>query len=278
MAATKKKPKRRERKERRFFPTSGANPTLIRVVGGIGAMMLGAGAWGQFGIAAPEPIKSAQWLLAAGAGIFGLAIWFSTSGDPAIRVGDGGLGVDRGGVLRRVPWHAVTSVTWDSNANAVVVKGNDEAEKELVVNAKLKSQRGAAARIVKEARRRIGDVVDLSDAALEAVGAAKDSEGELLDLEPVQVVGKRCAKSRKTIAYEPDARVCPRCERVYHKNFVPKKCACGEAIGYLRDPSAPVDEDEDDDEEDAEAEAPSDAADDDEAPESSPEASKKETA
>jgi hypothetical protein len=259
MAATKKKTtKRRERKERRFFPESGANPIAIRVVGAAGAMMLGAGAWGQFGIAAPEPIKSAQWLLAAGAAVFGLAIWFSTSGDAVIRVGDGGLGIDRGGVLHRVPWYGVTSVAWDSDAKAVVVKGKDEAEKDLVITAKLRSHRAAAARIVKEAKARIDDVVDVSDAALEVIGNPSDAEGELLTLEPVQVVGKRCAKSRKTIAYEPDARVCPNCERVYHKNFVPKKCACGEAIGHLRDASAPEpEEDEDEDDEAAESESAS---------------------
>ncbi len=260
MAATKKKTtKRRDRTERRFFPESGVNPIAIRVVGAVGAMMLGAGAWGQFGVAAPEPIKSAQWLLAAGAAVFGLAIWFSTSGEAVIRVGDGGLGIDRGGMLHRMPWYAVTSVAWDPDAKAVVVKGKDEADKDLVITAKLKSHRAAAARIAKEARARVDEVVDLSDSALEAIGAPSDGEGELLTLEPVQVVGKRCAKSRKTIAYEPDARVCPRCERVYHKNFVPKKCACGEAIGHLRDASAPLDEDDEDEDEDdideAEAEA-----------------------
>ena len=261
MAATKKKTtKRRDRKERRFFPESGVNPIAIRVVGAVGAMMLGAGAWGQFGIAAPEPIKSAQWLLAAGAAVFGLAIWFSTSGDAVIRVGDGGLGIDRGGMLRRMPWYAVTSVAWDPDAKALVVKGKDEAEKDLVITAKLKSHRAAAARIAKEARARIDDVVDLSDSALEAIGAPSDAEGELLALEPVQVVGKRCAKSRKTIAYEPDARVCPKCERVYHKNFVPKKCACGEAIGHLRDASAPIDEEDEEDEEDDVEESEEEAA------------------
>jgi hypothetical protein len=253
MAATKKKTtKKRDRKELRFFPESSANPIIIRVVGAVGATMLGAGAWGQFGSSAPEPIRSAQWLLAAGAAVFGLSIWFSTSGDAVLRVGDGGLGIDRGGVLRRMPWYRVTSLAWDPDAKAVVIKGNDEAEKELVITAKLKSHRAAAARIVKEAQRRIDDVVDLSDAAVEAIGQPSDADGEQLALEPVHVVGKRCAKSRKTIAYEPDARVCPKCERVYHKSFVPKKCACGEPIGHLRDASASAPDDEEDDEDEDE--------------------------
>ena len=54
--------------------------------------------------------------------------------------------------------------------------------------------------------------------------------GESLTLDPVQVVGKRCANSGKVIAFEPDAFVCPRCERVYHKDHVPPACACGATL------------------------------------------------
>jgi hypothetical protein len=55
---------------------------------------------------------------------------------------------------------------------------------------------------------------------------------------PLQLVGKRCAESDKIIAYEPDARVCTRCERVYHKTKVPKTCECGADIGHLRERKA----------------------------------------
>jgi hypothetical protein len=48
------------------------------------------------------------------------------------------------------------------------------------------------------------------------------------------VVGKHCADSGTVIAYEPDARVCPRCERVYHKAHVPETCACGGSLEGLR--------------------------------------------
>jgi hypothetical protein len=35
------------------------------------------------------------------------------------------------------------------------------------------------------------------------------------------------------IAYEPDARVCPACERVFHKDKVPRKCLCGTDLSKL---------------------------------------------
>ena len=76
------------------------------------------------------------------------------------------------------------------------------------------------------------DVPD--DATLPEVRA---SAGESLPLEPPQVVGKHCASSGKVIAYEPDARVCPRCERVYHKVSVPDACECGASLKELQAPA-----------------------------------------
>ena len=53
-----------------------------------------------------------------------------------------------------------------------------------------------------------------------------------------QFLTKRCSRTDKVIAYEPDARVCGQCERVYHKLGVPKACACGASLAALRDKGA----------------------------------------
>ena len=55
-----------------------------------------------------------------------------------------------------------------------------------------------------------------------------------VDLEPLQVVGKKDAITGKLISYEPEAKVCTRCERVYFKRSVPKKCKCGASLLELR--------------------------------------------
>ena len=83
------------------------------------------------------------------------------------------------------------------------------------------AQPQAAAWIVREARERVPAVVSRAGGRAAARPAATPP-GEVLPLEPPQVVGKHCAASGKVIAYEPDARVCPRCERVYHKATVPR--------------------------------------------------------
>ncbi|HEY8090210.1 MAG TPA: hypothetical protein VIF09_20255 [Polyangiaceae bacterium] len=228
-----KRDKPRERRERRFLPLPTADLRVVYVVGAIGALAMGAGAWGQFGAlvheGGPEPLSFAPYILAAGALLVGIAIWIGTSGDPGLRVGDAGLAVEKGG-LRRMPWYAIERIEW--REETVRVSGKDDVGVALAIAASLKSQPQAAAWIVKEARARVPSVVDVpEDATLPEVRA---SAGESLPLEPPQVVGKHCASSGKVIAYEPDARVCPQCERVYHKSSVPASCECGSSLAGLQ--------------------------------------------
>jgi hypothetical protein len=229
-----KRGKARVRRERRFEPRPNASPLAVYLLGGIGAVAMGAGAWGEFGSlvrqGGPDPFKYAPYVLAFGAVLVGIAIWIGTSGEPPLRVGDGGLAVDRAGV-RRMPWYAVERVAWGEGA--VRVTGKDEAGASMTVVATLVSHPQAAAWIVKEARERVPKVVvDFpSDVPLPDVRAGA---GETLQLDPPQVVGKHCAASGTVIAYEPDARLCPRCERCFHKAHVPEFCACGASLTEFR--------------------------------------------
>src|SRR5205823_195129 len=141
MAKGSKKGTKKERRERRFLPRSTTNPLAVRIAGGLGAALLGAGTYAQFGrllvadpSSAPEPLAFAPWIIAGGAVVLGGAIWFGTSGDPAIHVGDAGIGVDKG-ALRRMAWHQIESVTFEGAGNVLVVKGKDDAGAELVAKA-----------------------------------------------------------------------------------------------------------------------------------------------
>jgi hypothetical protein len=228
-----KGPKARERRERRFDPQASAQPVVVYLVGAVGAILMGAGAWEQFGYlvheGGPEALKLAPYVLAAGALLVGAAIWIGTSGDPSLRVGDAGLALEKGS-LRRMPWYAIERIEWREATVRVV--GKDEAGAALTIAASLKSHPQAAAYIVREARERIPAVVDVpEDATLPEVNA---TAGESLRLDAPHVVGKHCATSGKVIAFEPDARVCPRCERVYHKAHVPDACECGASLVDLR--------------------------------------------
>jgi hypothetical protein len=228
----------RERREQRFEPRPNASPMISYAVGALGAAAMGAGAWGQFGPlltqSGSEPIKAASYVLFGGALVVAVAIWLGTSGEPVLRVGDGGVGVERGPV-RRIPWHGVERIEW--RGEAVRVMGKDQSGVAATIVAHAAKHPQAAAWIVKEARERVPAVVDVpADATLPA---ALPSSAQSLTLEPVQVVGMRCCASDQIISYEPDARVCPRCERVYLKTQVPDACACGASlVGLQAQPKA----------------------------------------
>jgi len=228
--ATKKKgSKKRDRRERRFEPRVTTNPTYIMATGIVGALVLGAGFYGQF--VRPQTtigvsLAFAPALIAAGAVLTALAIWIGTTSEAMIRVGAAGMAKERGGI-ERMSWYSVESIGWDDTASSLVVKGTVDggANAEWHVATRVHPQ--ATAWIVKEARDRIPKCVDIPE---HAKFAEPSVDGEELQLEPPQIVGRHCASSDVVIAYEPDARLCTYCERVYHKDHVPSSCACGHAF------------------------------------------------
>ena len=233
----KKKDRGPRRQERRFIAQSSYNPWLVRVLGGLGATALGAGTWGYvYGHAfeADEKLKPIpSYLIAAGAVLTGATIWLGTSSETPLRVGAPGIAMEKGEV-RRMPWSNVSQISWESGNLSLVIAGKDEAGSAWTFKVPIKSHAEAAGWIVKEALDRIPKVVDISDGVLEKFPGANPHAGMIVDLEPLQVVGKKDANTGKTISYEPDARVCPRCERVYYKRTVPKRCKCGNSLLQLR--------------------------------------------
>lgn len=235
---TSKKDKRgARRQERRFVSQAATNPTVVRLIGALAALALGAGLWAYFyakSFAEDEKLKAVpSYLIAGGAVLLGITIWIGTSSESPIRVGAPGISVEKG-ELRRMPWWAVEKILFESGTLALVVVGKDEAGADWTFKVPIKAHPEGAAWIVREALERIPRRVDISDDVLEKLPEAQEHAGQRVDLEPLQVVGKKDAITGKTISYEPDARVCPRCERVYFKRSVPKKCKCGNSLVHLR--------------------------------------------
>lgn len=228
---SKKKPGKRDRRERRFFPRAGTNANIVRGLFMIGAAALGAGLWGLIGkqqlTGATEAIPYSTWITAAGLALLGICAWLATSADPPFRVGDPGVAYEKG-ELKRIPWWGLEKISTEDGGESVVVRGKQESGARLTFKLRLKSHADGVAWLVREARERLGeDVLDLPEDFDERLPKASAAAGVIVKLDPMQLVGKRCAESGDLIAYEPDARVCTRCERVYHKTHVPKRCACG---------------------------------------------------
>lgn len=220
------KTSKRSRRERRFEPESSANPSLVKALGAAGGVILGAGAYGQLAPSLREggPISWAPWLLAAGAVATAVSVWIGTSADGAVRVGDAGIAIEKRGVLR-MPWHAVKRIAL--KGAALEISGTNDAGDPLELSVSTRSHPQATAWIVREARRRIPSLVEVPEDA--SLAEAREDTGRAIALEAIQVVGKVCAAGGKPITYEPDARICPRCERIYFKDDVPDACACGAA-------------------------------------------------
>ena len=263
----KKKDRGPRRQERRFVAQSSFNPWIVRVLGGLGASALGAGTWSYvYGhvFETDEKLKPIpSYLIAAGAVLTGATIWVGTSSETPLRVGAPGIAMEKGEV-RRMPWSNVSQISWESGNLALVIAGKDESGSAWTFKVPIRSHAEAAGWILKEALERIPKVVDISDTVIEKMPGANPHAGMVIDLEPLQVVGKKDAVSGKTISYEPDARVCARCERVYYKRTVPKRCKCGNSLLELRaqitqdkgddgeegDDASDEDEDDDDDDDD----------------------------
>ncbi len=223
MAKANKKTKNRARTERRYQASSAGNWVTF-AAGGISAAAMGGGTYAQLLRAADAaPIPAAPWLLAGGALGLAAAIWFGGSAS-AIRVGDGGIATERGDSLTRMPWYAVTSVAL--SGDALLAEGKDDKGAAFSLRLSRTKDANAAGRIVAEARMRVPSVVNLGDDTF----GYDEQTGDLIQLEPLHLQGKHCSASDTVITFEADARLCPRCERVYHRAHVPEACACGAAL------------------------------------------------
>jgi len=256
-----KKAKGPKRIERRFVAQSSQSPWLVRVLAALGAMLLGAGAWAfvyAHSFEHDEKLRPLPaYVVAAGSVITGIAIWLGTSSEPPIRVGAPGIAVERGD-LRRMPWSGLAKLTYEASTHALVLVGDDESGQSWTFRVSAKAHPEAVGWILKESLDRVPKVVKIDDATVDKLPGAPPHAGMQIELEPLQVVGRKDAATGQLISYEPDARVCTRCERVYFKRSIPKKCKCGASLFALR--STVVEEAYENDDEEAAAEAAAEEA------------------
>ncbi|APR99331.1 hypothetical protein [Pajaroellobacter abortibovis] len=198
-------------------------------LGGVSSFLLGAALyllWRQFS-GASEGVEWSFPLLVLGLMLGGGAWWSLKGSKPlAIRVGDGGVAYEKGG-FQRIPWYSITQIVWDPHQKSINVYGFSEEGSQTLILIRVEESPEAVSFLLQEARRRVPVAVQLQDAdiASEVKGRGIEGHPPLL-MEPIQVVGKPCAASGRLISYEPDARVCLSCGRIYHFTRVPSFCVC----------------------------------------------------
>jgi len=212
----KKKGSKREKSERRFLPSQTQTTKLALGGGMAGALVLGAGVYAQW-IQEP-PLSYSPYIVACGALALGAALWFGEGETAPVRVSDAGVAIEKGSEISRVAWCDIERVFADKDD--LVIKSE-----ELTLSLPIKAHASAVSWILSEATRRVPDVMDVKRSVVNGLPKPKDVESETVPLEAVQVAGRHCAASDKPIAFEKDARLCPNCAQVYHKDHVPKQCA-----------------------------------------------------
>jgi hypothetical protein len=211
---------RPSQRARRFEPdtTSMGQAALVLIC--VGAALLGAGFYGQ-GLR-ETPLSYAPGLIIAGLIVLGFGWQQSSVRAAPLLVGDPGVASEEGDPLRWVSWSKVDSVVLEKDT--LVVRGDGRT-----VNVPLGPFPQGAAWVVKEATARVPSKVKLDDAARGRLPAADEAFGETRDLGPAQVAGAHCKASDRVIAFDEDARLCPRCGEIYHKEEVPESCLTCEA-------------------------------------------------
>jgi hypothetical protein len=205
---------RGDKRTERRFDSKGSSSELVSVLASSGgAILVGAGVFGQF-LRSAGPHPWALPMLGAGAVAFAAGAVMSRRTTSPVRVGDAGVGIERSDGVERLAWHEITSME--------LVRGVLKLVGEVrTLTIDTAEHLAAAALALDEARARIPAVAANVTEKLER---SAGSEGEALTLEPPQLAGLRCAASDRVISFENDARLCGRCGAVYHRDDVPACC------------------------------------------------------
>src|SRR4029077_18452233 len=99
-----------------------------------------------------------------------------------VRVGDAGIGVEKGNDLVRLAWCDIERV-FTERAD-LVAKG-----KELTLRIPIAAHRTAVAWILSEGTKRVPTIMDVKRQSLQGLPEPKDNDGESREIEGVQVAG-----------------------------------------------------------------------------------------
>ena len=220
----RRKKARRKRKERRFEPSTTRTSTASAIGGMAGAALLGVGVYGQWlrdQWTGAGPVEHAHWMVAGGAVVLAGALWFADAGAHPVRVGDAGIAIERGSEIVRLAWCDMERIRIEGGQ--LIARG------EQTLTIPVHAHATAIAWILKECVKRVPDVLDVREADRKTLPEPKPDDGEEMIIDAVQVAGRHCAASDKPIAFERDARLCPRCAQVYHQSHVPSECVTCDA-------------------------------------------------
>jgi hypothetical protein len=222
MSDTEAKKSKRSMQERRLVAAGQSLQPASLIAGFLGAAALGAGIYGRF-INQPAA-DSATLLLVIGIACTAYFAWQLRREGTAVYVGDAGVAVEHKGEIERLLWCDMDRIRVDQDH--LVLSGTGPTLSIAQATHAL-----ALSWILKEAAERLPRVIDVAPGFVDKLPKPSDKDGILGPIMSLQTAGRRCAKSRKIIRYERDARLCTVCTQVYMRDDVPDTCAtCGKPL------------------------------------------------
>jgi hypothetical protein len=201
--------------ERRLVAHGQQVNPLTLAAGGLGALLLGAGTYSRWLSQAPADWAS----MALGFGALGTVYfaWQINREGPAVRVGDAGVAIETGSEVQRLLWCDIDRIAIEGTD--LVLSGTGPTLRVATTTHPL-----ATAWILKEAAERLPAIIAVPPKFVDGLPKPGAKDGAVNQVASLQTTGRRCAKSRKVIKYERDARLCPVCTQVYLKDHVPATC------------------------------------------------------
>jgi hypothetical protein len=189
----------------------------------VAGLLLGAGTyaiqWSE------PPVDYGNFLLLGGVVAAGFFAFRLTSGKTVARVGDAGVALEQGGDLARLLWSEIQSVRY-KDGHLVLVG--------VHTTLRLSSQchTRAIRSVLAEAAKRLPKILDVPGKLLNELPAVTGGSPKPGPVESLQIAGKHCLVTQQLLTFERDARLCPNCTSIYHRDHVPALCVtCERELG-----------------------------------------------
>jgi hypothetical protein len=210
--------------ERRFVTEWNRPDWVVMGASVAGGLLLGAASYTTW-VATSQAADYRNFLYLGALAAAGLFVFRITSGKTVAFVGDAGVAIEQGEDRTRLLWSEIESIRYA--AGHLVLTG-------ATTTLRLPSQvhTRAIRAILAEAATRLPKILDvrakLVDELPEVPGDGPKSEA----VESLQIAGKRCVVTKQILTFERDARLCPVCTSVYHRDHVPAECVtCQRPLG-----------------------------------------------
>ncbi|MGE5788706.1 MAG: hypothetical protein ACM3ZE_29210 [Myxococcales bacterium] len=209
--------------EKRFVSEWNRPDLGVLVAAVIAGLLLGAGCYSAWIAETPNEYQS--FLLLGGIAVLGFFVFRISSGREVVFVGDAGVAVEQGGELTRLLWFEIESIRYQGS-HLVLTGAN--------TTLRLPSQchTRAIRAILAETASRLPKILDVPAKLVDQLPKVVGEDPSPRPITSLQVAGKRCQVTNQVLTFERDARLCPVCTSIYHRDHVPAKCAnCEQPLG-----------------------------------------------